>query len=177
MEILTWHQVNRRFQSEYPRILDLFDIILTIPATSAACERGFSQMKLIKTEKRSSMKEESLSNCFTTKLEGPSIKEFDPLPAIDIWFNKAQRRPGTSHSKENKVDAPAPAVVLEEIEEENIGDKEKMNKEVEPEINNAANHAPIFELVQQPDGDSDYGSEDESANEDNERVFNRIAYY
>ena len=84
METLTWHQVNRRFRSEYPRILDLFDVILTIPATSTACERGFSHMKLIKSEKRSSMKEESLSNSLMIKLEGPSIKEFDPLPAIDI---------------------------------------------------------------------------------------------
>ena len=178
METLTWHQVNRRFRSEYPRILDLFDVILTIPATSTACERGFSHMKLIKSEKRSSMKEESLSNSLMIKLEGPSIKEFDPLPAIELWFNKAHRRPGTSHSKENKVEATVSAADLEEIDvEEENGNKEKINEEPVPEMNNAANAAPIYELVQQPDDDSDFGSEYESANEDDDKVFDRLAYY
>ena len=44
-------------------------------------------------------------------------------------------------------------------------------------MNNAANAAPIYELVQQPDDDSDYGSEYESANEDDDKVFDRLAYY
>ena len=34
----TWLQVNRRFRNEYPHVLNFFDLILTIPATSAACE-------------------------------------------------------------------------------------------------------------------------------------------
>ena len=37
-ETLTWHKVNRRFGREYPHALSLFDLILSIPATSAACE-------------------------------------------------------------------------------------------------------------------------------------------
>ena len=74
MEMLTWQQVNRRFQGDYPHILDLFDLILTIPATSTACERGFSHMKMIKTDRHSRMKEEALSNCLTIKLEAPVYK-------------------------------------------------------------------------------------------------------
>ena len=34
----TWSQVNRRFHNEYPQVLNFFDLILTIPAMSAACE-------------------------------------------------------------------------------------------------------------------------------------------
>ena len=63
-----------------------------------------------------------------------------------------------------------------DVEEEN-GNKEKINEEPVPEMNNAANVAPIYELVQQPDDDSDYGSEYESANEDDDKVFDRLAYY
>ena len=49
----TWLQVNRRFRNEYPHVLNFFDLILTIPATSAACERGFIHMKLVKSQQRS----------------------------------------------------------------------------------------------------------------------------
>ena len=34
----TWLQVNRRFRNECPHVLNFFNLILTIPATSAACE-------------------------------------------------------------------------------------------------------------------------------------------
>ena len=34
----TWSQVNRRFCNEYPQVLNFFNLILTIPAMSAACE-------------------------------------------------------------------------------------------------------------------------------------------
>ena len=54
----TWLQVNRRFRNEYPHVLNFFDLILTIPATSAACERGFTHMKLVKSQQRSSLKED-----------------------------------------------------------------------------------------------------------------------
>ena len=172
METLTWQQVNRRFQGDYPQILDLFDLILTIPATSTACERGFSHMKMIKTDRCTRMKEEALSNCLTIKLEGPSIQDFDPLPAIEFWFNKARHRPGTSRSKENKLDATAAAMVLENVEER--GDDEKVDEEPAHGVNA---HPPGYELVEHPDDDSDYGSEYDSTNEDDHGVFNRLTSF
>ena len=35
---ITWQQANRRFQQEYHNVLTLFDLILSIPATSTANE-------------------------------------------------------------------------------------------------------------------------------------------
>ena len=61
-------------------------------------------MKLIKSNQQTLLKETQLSNCLMVKLEGPSIKEFHPDKAIDLWFQKATR-PGTSASQENKVEA------------------------------------------------------------------------
>ena len=70
--------MNRRFQKEYPNALGPFDLVLTIPATSTVCEKGFSHMKLVNSDKRTLLKENSVSNCLTIKLEGANIKEFDP---------------------------------------------------------------------------------------------------
>ena len=53
---------------EYPHVLSLYDIILTIPATSAACERSFTHMKLVKSNQRNFLKESSLSDCLMIRL-------------------------------------------------------------------------------------------------------------
>ena len=59
-------------------------------------------MKLIKTDIRSSLSENTLSNSILIKLHSPTIGEFDPTPAIEHWLHQKERRPGTSGSKDNK---------------------------------------------------------------------------
>ena len=88
---LTWAQVNRRLNREYPHVLSLFDLILTIPATNAACERGFTHTKLVKTNQRNLLKESSLYDCLMIRLEGEYIPEFNPEAAIQNWFTKVER--------------------------------------------------------------------------------------
>lgn len=48
------------------------------------------------------MSESTLSNSLMIKLEGPKLQEFDPVRAINHWFNLVPRRPGTSGSTDNK---------------------------------------------------------------------------
>ena len=91
-----------RFQHDYRSILQLFDLVLTLPTTSTACERGFSHMKLIKTDIRNSLSENTLSNGILIRLHSAPIDEFDPVPAIEYWLSQKERRPGTSGSSENK---------------------------------------------------------------------------
>ena len=104
LDSLTWEQVNRRFGREYPNILNLFDLILALPATSAACECGFSHMKLVKSNRRTLIGEATLSNSLMIKLESAGIEEFNPDDAIEVWFNKCNRRPGTSKTTDNYAD-------------------------------------------------------------------------
>ena len=54
---LSWQKVHRRFGNEYRHALSIFDLVLSIPVTSTACERGFTHMKLIKSNRRSLLKE------------------------------------------------------------------------------------------------------------------------
>ena len=65
-------------------MLSLFDLILAISASSTAGEWGFTHMKLVKTDSRTLMKEDMLSNCLMIKLEGQSIQEFDHQSAINL---------------------------------------------------------------------------------------------
>ena len=49
-------------------------------------------MNLVKSDRRTLMKEDALSNCLTIKLEEPSKQEFDPAPTINLWFNLKPHR-------------------------------------------------------------------------------------
>ncbi|XP_044088768.1 sperm flagellar protein 2 [Neovison vison] len=57
---LTWDYVNSVYLHKYPNILTLVDLVLTLPASSAEAERGFSQMKLAKTQMDAKIKAESI---------------------------------------------------------------------------------------------------------------------
>ncbi|XP_014670604.1 PREDICTED: uncharacterized protein LOC106811477 [Priapulus caudatus] len=54
--------------------------------TALTCETSFSQMKLIKTSRRASMKESTLNNLMLVKLESPPVADFSPDKAIDMWL-------------------------------------------------------------------------------------------
>ncbi|TDH07307.1 hypothetical protein EPR50_G00104580 [Perca flavescens] len=91
----TWPTVNTMLRHRCPDVLDLFDALLTIPATTADCERGFSVMKQVKSDWRSRLKGETLSDLLKTQLCSPDIKDFDPTKAIDIWHADSVRKHGT----------------------------------------------------------------------------------
>jgi hypothetical protein len=88
----SWAEINERFRVKVPNILDLMDLVLSLPASSAECERGFSQMKIIKTEYRNRMTSSTLTQVLRIKLNSASISDFDPTPAIHTW-NTGKRRP------------------------------------------------------------------------------------
>ena len=66
-------------------ILRLVDLLLALPPTSVPCEQSFSQMKLIKTSRRSRLAGSTLNDLMLVKLESGSIDEFDPEPHVARW--------------------------------------------------------------------------------------------
>ena len=82
-----WQQVNRAMHGmDVSNILRLIDLILAIPPTSVMNERAFSQLKLIKTDRRHRLSQRRLNNILIIKLDGPGILEFQPDEAIDSWM-------------------------------------------------------------------------------------------
>ena len=94
---VTWPHVFSGLVSTCPNVLSVISLLLTLPAHSADCERGFSCMKKIKTDWRSSLKEPQLNDSFRVMLLSPNLQEFDPLPCIKLWNSSAKlvRRPNT----------------------------------------------------------------------------------
>ena len=69
----------------------LVDLLLSIPAHSSECERGFSLMKLVKTDWRNCLTDDAVTDLIQINLHCADIKEFNPDQAIHRW-NKASIR-------------------------------------------------------------------------------------
>ncbi|KAG1659261.1 Calcium-binding mitochondrial carrier protein SCaMC-2-B [Nymphon striatum] len=63
-------------------ILPIINIMLTISPSTAQCERGFSAMNGLKTQYRTSLNQNSLSHLMRVKVDGPSVKDFNPTDSL-----------------------------------------------------------------------------------------------
>ena len=79
------------YNMEYKDILHLVELMLAIPISSAECERVISAQNRIKTNSRSSLSASILSHLIRISKHGPSIEQYDPLPAIQKWLTSGQR--------------------------------------------------------------------------------------
>ena len=103
---LDWATINRRFGASCPAVLHLVDLVLSLPATSAEAECAFSQLKLIKSDRRNRMNTQSLSDQLIVVqlvLESPEIAHFNPTPAIHLWNTGGSRSKRPHGSRSSKV--------------------------------------------------------------------------
>ena len=89
---LSWPEVNRLYHEECGKVLSVIDLILTLPASSAENERGFSSMKLLKSNRRTKMSGGTLDKLMSIQMCTTTVDQFDPEPAIVEWM-KAGSRP------------------------------------------------------------------------------------
>ncbi|XP_077354948.1 zinc finger protein 862-like [Festucalex cinctus] len=84
--------VNSSNLDMYPNINKLIKLSLTLPLSSAACERGFSHLNIIKTKYRSRLSHARLTALMQIHLSRKTTVTYDPKPAVDLWMDTANRR-------------------------------------------------------------------------------------
>ena len=115
LSTLDWSEINRLYSS-YSNLLSLMDLVLTLPVSTAECERGFSWLKRTKTDWRSSLHTKSLNNLMCVALESPSIAEFDPTHPVELWSNKAITRRSIRYAEGTQRKSAQPSTSAEEAE-------------------------------------------------------------
>ena len=83
---LTSQYINECYRDDHPNILSLVGLYLTLPASSAECERGFSLMKVVKTDWRNKLKSSTLTYLMNIVRYSPRVGVYDPTAAVDSWF-------------------------------------------------------------------------------------------
>ena len=103
---LKWSNVTSDFISDCPKVIKVVSLVLTLPASSAENERGFSLMKRIKTDIRASMTSETLSDLMSVHLLTPDVGDYDPTGAVHAWLTKSRRSRDHHSSKYDENEAP-----------------------------------------------------------------------
>ena len=62
--------------------IQLVDLVLSLPPTSSANERAFSQLKLLKTDRRHRLSNARLNSLMFIRLNGDTVAEFNPDAAL-----------------------------------------------------------------------------------------------
>ena len=69
----------------------LYLTLQTYPLSSAACERGFSQMNLCHTDIRNRLVTETISNLLMISINGPPIELWEPKKYVISWLQNGSR--------------------------------------------------------------------------------------
>lgn len=99
----SWCDINSSLQSSCPDILALVDLVLSLPASTAECERGFNVMKQVKTDWRSNLRSETLSDLLLVQLSSPSIQDYNPTCAVELWHQESIRSRRPDFMDKNKM--------------------------------------------------------------------------
>ena len=81
--------------NRWPQVLILCELCFSLPFSNGSVERMFSTLKVIKTDRRTRLHSDTLSDLLEIQVEGPSLDSFSPNQAVDQWWKdcKTTRRP------------------------------------------------------------------------------------
>ena len=81
-------------REDYPNIVTLITLALSLPVSTAECERGFSKYNLIKTKLRARLQPTNVSTLMKMSLDTPSLTDinaFNFSRAFTLWCNTKER--------------------------------------------------------------------------------------
>ena len=88
-----WKLFNAVDASIWQNILTLVELLFCLPLTNGRLERLFSQLKLIKSDRRSSLGEDRLDQLLRISVDAPPLSKWDASGAVRLWWGDKIRRP------------------------------------------------------------------------------------
>ena len=80
--------------SLFPNSMVLCKIVLCMTLTGAECERTFSTQNRLKSKHRASLLSVSVDTLMKISMCDPSLKNFNPIKTVQLWYAKKNRRKG-----------------------------------------------------------------------------------
>lgn len=86
--------IQKEQSSIYPNLSKLYKLVLTLPVSSASCERSFSALKIIKNRLRTAMTNERLRDLLIIAVESRRVKNTALDEMVEYFWNEfsAERR-------------------------------------------------------------------------------------
>ena len=73
--------------AKWPNILLICELLFSLPFSNGKVERFFSSLKVIKTERRTSLHVSTVDDLLEITTEGPPLSHFTPDSAVDLWWS------------------------------------------------------------------------------------------
>ena len=96
-----WQIFHAPCASDWHNFLVLVELLFSLPSSNGKVERIFSQVDVIKTEKRTRLCNEALDLLMITANNVP-LKDFNPEAAITLWSKEKIRRPNQKERRKYK---------------------------------------------------------------------------
>ena len=107
-KVVWWKLFNCVDAGKWSNVLAIVELLFCIPVANGHLERVFSQLKLIKTNRRTSIKEDTLDQLVRINVEGPPLFDWDPACAIQLWWRERIRRINRNDSPPTSASTAGP---------------------------------------------------------------------
>ena len=104
-----WKIFNAVDAKKWTNVLTLVELLFCLPVSNGHLEQVFSQIKLIKTNRRTCLGENTLDQLIRINVEAPPLSEWDASCALDLWLQDKTRRlnrASSSRSTHSKSTTP-----------------------------------------------------------------------
>ena len=91
-QTIWWKLFNAADSKKWTNILALIELLFCFPMANGRVERIFSALKLIKSDRRSSLSEDHLDDLVRIAVDAPPLSQWDASGAIQLWWKDKQRR-------------------------------------------------------------------------------------
>ena len=85
-------------------LVAIAQLLSSLPFNTAKVERLFSRLKLIKTDRRTSLSQKTLSDLLEVSVEGTELENFDSSAAVQLWWSDCSRTRHESHPPKRKIE-------------------------------------------------------------------------
>ena len=105
-EIIWWKLFNAVDVKQWSNVLAVIELLFCLPLSNGHLERVFSQLKLIKVNRRTSLGEDTLDQLIRINGEGPPLSKWDASGALELWFKEKTRRVNRKETHTKRASAP-----------------------------------------------------------------------
>ena len=86
-----WKLINAANANKWGNVLSLIELLFCIPMSNGRVERVFFCSD-IKSDRRSSLSEDTLDHLVCITIDGPPLAQWDASDAVHLWWRSKQRR-------------------------------------------------------------------------------------
>ena len=90
-KVVWWKLFNCTDAVKWSNLFKVVELLFCLPVANGHLERVFSQLKLIKTNRRTCLAEDTLDQLMRINAEGPPLASWNPDRAIGLWWADKHR--------------------------------------------------------------------------------------